>query len=123
MGTSTNCGHGELLVKIHADLIMRSEDGVVDLRAGLWDQLKSAIKKFKVHSYRKHEGCPPYVLWGALNEDRARRNHGQSLERLNQRGGLSPREIVANVLDADYADLELDAAQVLDEIRKIAAAI
>ena len=54
-------------------------------------------RAFPVHSYRGYPGAPRYVRWSALNEEQAQRNHGQSLDRLAQRGGLSPEEIVFNV--------------------------
>lgn len=43
--------------------------------------------------------CPRTVPWSfvAPHELQARRNHGQSLNRLNERGGLDPRELVAMV--------------------------
>jgi len=39
--------------------------------------------------------CPSCVPWHLLNEDQAQKNHYQTLERLNQRGGLSPCEALA----------------------------
>ena len=50
---------------------------------------------FKVHT--PPIGCPKTVPWNSLNEEWALRNHKQSLERLNERGGLSPAEIHCNV--------------------------
>ncbi|MBO0947315.1 hypothetical protein [Fibrella forsythiae] len=41
--------------------------------------------------------CPEYVPMRLLNEEWAQRNHGQSLQRLNERGGLSVCEILANM--------------------------
>lgn len=42
-------------------------------------------------------GCPRSVPWSlvAPHERQARANHSQSLERLAERGGLSPSELVA----------------------------
>ena len=44
-----------------------------------------------------------------LNEEQAQRNHGQSLKRLAERGGLSPSEALANMekrrWDSRYTDL------------------
>lgn len=42
-------------------------------------------------------GCPRSVPWSFLapHEQQARYNHGQTLERLASRGGLSPAEMVA----------------------------
>ena len=41
-------------------------------------------------------GCPREVPWGFLapHEERAQGNHAQSLQRLNERGGLSPAEMM-----------------------------
>jgi hypothetical protein len=45
----------------------------------------------------KRLGCPRRVPWAlvAPHERQAVRNHEQTLERLNQRGGLDPCELVA----------------------------
>ena len=39
--------------------------------------------------------CPRSIPWSlvAPHEEQAKRNHGQSLEKLASRGGLSPREL------------------------------
>lgn len=42
-------------------------------------------------------GCATTVPFEALSELRAQINHGQSLQRLAERGGLSPKEIWLNV--------------------------
>jgi len=42
-------------------------------------------------------GCAKFVRWDALSEQMARTNHGQTLRRLNERGGLGVEEIWANV--------------------------
>lgn len=51
--------------------------------------------------------CPTSVPWDsvAVHDERARRNHGQSLAQLAGRGGLTPRELLAVVyaLDAESA--------------------
>lgn len=41
--------------------------------------------------------CPKFIRWSALNEEWALFNHGQTLTRLNERGGLSPCEALANI--------------------------
>ena len=45
--------------------------------------------------------CPKTVPWSLLasNERRAQLNHGQSLETLAERGGLSPAEIMCVIED------------------------
>lgn len=42
-------------------------------------------------------GCAKTVPFDALSELRALVNHGQSLQRLAERGGLSPKEIWLNI--------------------------
>lgn len=61
------------------------------------DHRPSKERAFPVHSYREYPGAPRYIRWSALSEEQAQRNHSQSLDRLAQRGGLSPEEIVFNV--------------------------
>lgn len=55
----------------------------------------------KVHSESlrqfKNDNCPTSVPDEMLNEAMADKNHGQSLARLNERGGIGIREIVANI--------------------------
>ena len=60
-----------------------------------------------LHHYRRdpNDGMPDFVEWSALSEEQARANHGQTLTRLAERGGLSPREIVANVKRKGYYDV------------------
>jgi hypothetical protein len=42
----------------------------------------------------------------ASHEEQAKRNHSQSLQTLAERGGLSPKEILAVVLDQAYRSVE-----------------
>lgn len=46
-------------------------------------------------------GCPRDVSWEIVvpHEEQAHRNHGQSLARLAERGGLSPAELLAVLED------------------------
>lgn len=63
--------------------------------------------KFTVlHSKREaNEGMPDFVKWSELSEEWAQKNHGQTLERLAERGGLSPREIAANVKGKQFREI------------------
>jgi hypothetical protein len=59
-------------------------------------------KYMKVHSgfgqyHKKYPHCPKQVPMGLLNEKQAQINHSQSLDRLNERGGLDPIELVCNI--------------------------
>jgi hypothetical protein len=46
-------------------------------------------------------GCPREIPWSFLepHEARAKRNHDQTLQRLAERGGLSPAEIMCVIED------------------------
>lgn len=48
--------------------------------------------------------CPASIPWEMVesHEAQAKANHGQSLARLNQRGGLSPRELYAVLRDERF---------------------
>lgn len=43
------------------------------------------------------QGFPSHVPYALLSEDQAEKNHGQTLDRLNERGGLSAGEALANI--------------------------
>lgn len=44
---------------------------------------------------------PDYFPWSLLNEKNAQKFHSQTLERLNERGGLTCEEIYCNVMGID----------------------
>lgn len=46
---------------------------------------------------RDFPGSPSEIPWRLLDEGWAQHNHGQSLKRLAERGGLSPGEALANI--------------------------
>lgn len=52
-----------------------------------------------MHSYDKlikqYPDCPKSVPFGLLNESQAQKNHYQTLQRLAERGGLYPIEMIA----------------------------
>lgn len=54
--------------------------------------------------------CPRYIRMDALNEEWAYRNHGQTLKRLNERGGLSPCEAAAIIECRDWHKMDIAAA-------------
>lgn len=58
----------------------------------------------------RHEtlGCPRSVPWSLLtpHEERAKMNHDQSLERLAERGGLDPAEMLAILEDRRWKSME-----------------
>lgn len=54
-----------------------------------------------MHSYnqliKSHPNCPKKIPFGLLSEEWAQRNHSQTLQRLAERGGLYPNEMIANI--------------------------
>lgn len=64
---------------------------------------------------------PKFVKWSELSEEQARENHGQCLARLASRGGLSPREIVANVRGKAFRDIrDIEWAAIKIAVNEIA---
>jgi hypothetical protein len=59
---------------------------------------------------RKISGCPDSVPMGLLNEEWAQKGHDQTLERLNERGGLSVFEILAIIQRRKYQSMEPEKA-------------
>jgi hypothetical protein len=57
------------------------------------------MMKVLMYSYdrREHPDCPLEIPMSWFNEDWAQRIHSQSLARLNERGGLHPREMLTNI--------------------------
>lgn len=54
---------------------------------------------------KKFPNCPKSFPMELFNEDQALKIHGQSLKRLNERGGLHPKEMLCNLLKVDYKEL------------------
>ena len=79
--------------------------------------------KFPVlHHYRREpgDGMPDFVRWDKLSEDQSRINHGQTLDKLDSCGGLSPREILANIEGKKfYETREIDYATMRAKINEI----
>lgn len=56
-------------------------------------------------NYLKYLGCPRFIPWEVIepHREQAQRNHrGQTLERLAERGGLCPVEMVSVLNDRPY---------------------
>lgn len=68
-------------------------------------------------------GCPRSVPWRLLapHEKQALRNHGQTMQRLAERGGLSPAELMCVLEDKHWSERVDDAAAVPDLLRVVAA--
>lgn len=78
----------------------------------------------KVHSYRdyvkKYPDCPKEIPMSLLNEANAFGIHGQSLERLNERGGLSPIEIIGNIRNLPYSAFDsLNEGECIKQINQL----
>ncbi len=70
---------------------------------------------FKIMHCKTRRAIP----WGMIapHEDQARKNHGQSLQRLNERGGLSPAEAVAVLEGREWTAVEPEEGYVrLEEL-------
>ena len=68
-------------------------------------------KGFPILRPWNHRGAlPNFVDWAALNREQANINHGQTLERLAERGGLSPDEIVANIERRKWKPMKIEDA-------------
>jgi len=66
--------------------------------------------------------CPTSVPWALVqsHERQARRNHQQTLERIAERGGLSPCELVAVLEDRMWTRMEpAEAIGTLKEIVRV----
>jgi len=61
---------------------------------------------------QRHPDWPRAVPWSLLqpHERQADRNHGQTLKRLAERGGLSPAEMVAVLEDRRWQRMDPEAA-------------
>ena len=68
---------------------------------------------------RAPAGCTAFVRWDALDDRHAQRVHGQTLERLAERGGLSASEIVINVRRLKWTD-PVDLAEAIAVTNSIA---
>lgn len=69
-------------------------------------------------------GCATTVPFEALSELRAQINHGQSLQRLAERGGLSPKEIWLNIHNMPYSKTifaRLSKQDAIDLVNKLNA--
>lgn len=66
----------------------------------------------KVSASQTALGIPRSIPWELIlpHERQADRNHGQTLKRLAERGGLSPCEAVAVIEDRDWRPMSDDEA-------------
>lgn len=70
---------------------------------------------------RAPPGCASFIKWSALDDRQARVNHSQTLERLAERGGLSPVEIFGNINRIKWRDLGgVDKAAAVELVNRLA---
>ena len=69
----------------------------------------------------KDNDCPQSVPDGLLNEEWAQKIHGQTLARLNERGGMGINEIMANIKKLPYHEIKGETIEMLDELKKLMA--
>lgn len=80
------------------------------------------MKMFPIHPQTRRE-CPELpdgIPWVVMvpHEQQAQKNHGQSLERLAQRGGLSAKEMLAVMRDSDYWTFPMTEAEAVEELKR-----
>ena len=68
-------------------------------------------KKFPVITTPRRDGA--FIFWDMIepHREQAHRNHGQTLERLAERGGLGPEELVAVLEDRAYYPMKYEEAE------------
>ena len=71
----------------------------------------SDVKKFPVMTTPRRAGA--FVFWEMVepHREQAHRNHGQSLERLAERGGCCPEELCAILEDREYCSMDYAEAE------------
>jgi hypothetical protein len=73
------------------------------------------MMKFPILGYSRPTS---YIDISVLNEEYAQKNHGQTLQRLLKRGGLSDKEIVANIKKLKLRDMDNITDEYIDEFIK-----
>lgn len=69
-------------------------------------------------------GCPRSLPWSLFegHERQAQRNHGQTLERLAERGGLCPKEAIAVLTDRHWREtIHMPLGDAIAELKAMAA--
>lgn len=87
-------------------------------RKGRQEKMRAA-ERFPV--LKPPAGCPKYVRLSALSEQQADCNHGQTLKRLAERGGLCPVEIYANIHGIKWGAIrQIPEAKAIELVKSIA---
>ena len=81
----------------------------------LWQYLR------KEEAEVRAAGCPRFVPWDlvAAHAEQAVKNHGQTVQRLAERGGLSPLELVAVLTDRCWSELlkcKLSKTEIVEQL-------
>ena len=71
-----------------------------------------------IHARDGYGNCPKLVKWELLDPAWALKVHGQTLERLAERGGLCPEEIFINIHHLKFMD-EVDKKEAVALIKSI----
>ena len=76
------------------------------------------MRNFKIlKSYNeKRKDIPEFFPWHLLDEANAKRFHSQTLESLNERGGLAVEEIYCNITGTEYHKQKFDHDKTVDWI-------
>lgn len=75
--------------------------------------LSSTLRDFRDHY------CPKEVPDSMLNEQWAERIHGQTLKRLNERGGMGINEIMANINHTPFREIKAETVEMLNELKEL----
>lgn len=75
------------------------------------------------YPYHPRGKSGPAVPWEMISphEEQAYHNHGQTLQRLAERGGLDPNEMLAVLTDSRY-DANLSEDEVIGQLRLLVTA-
>ena len=84
------------------------------------DSLIGSMPILSAREYQKRfVWCPLEIPMDFLNEEWAQKNHSQSLERLAERGGLDPTEVIANIEHRSWK--KMDIAEALKQLQNFMA--
>lgn len=79
------------------------------------------MERFPILNKGRHPSWPRSIPWSLIkmHEHQAEKNHGQTLERLSERGGLDPVEMWCVLSDRGWLGIELlDEESAVDMIMR-----
>lgn len=65
------------------------------------------------------DGCAKTIPWDCVNEKNAYQVHGQTVERLAERGGLSPHEIFFNHYSLRFNEFKVTIDEAVALVNKL----